>query len=98
MASSRQFLQPGSGRSLTVERPSQLEHREPESPALPPVLPEIHAKSYLSDGTDWTFRCTCGYVSLWYCTEAQAIETPCEVEVLLAESQERLRRLYRRAV
>lgn len=58
-------------------------------------FPELHAKSYLCQRGEWHFSCTCGFHSLPYLSEREAIEHPCEVEILLAESQERERRLYR---
>lgn len=66
-----------------------------EFAAVPDFFPPIHAKSYLCLNGEWSFACCCGYHSLRYGSEREAMQHPCEVEVLLAESQERERRLYR---
>lgn len=62
---------------------------------VPDFFPPIHAKSYLCQRGNWTFACSCGYHSRGFLSEREAVAYPCEVEVLLAESQERERRLYR---
>lgn len=62
--------------------------------AVPEFFPPIHARSYICRNGDWTFSCACGFHSLPYVTEREAVEHPCEVELLLAESQLRERRLY----
>jgi len=56
-------------------------------------LPDLHVPRLAYFGGSWFRACTCGYVSTGCLTEREAIETPCEVEVVLAESWLRRQRL-----
>ena len=55
---------------------------------------EVHMRTICYWGGHWWARCTCGWVSGGCVDQVQAETTPCEIEVLLLESQIRLRRLY----
>jgi len=57
---------------------------------------ELHIRSVIGDHSDFYATCTCGYLSLSYLTLEAAHRSPCPVEVLLAESRERERRLFAR--